>query len=178
MAEPAGNWRKIRRLDSRQWRVLLGTPPILLITWFRLRYRGFRTTLRKAAPAAESRRPADEQLGTARDIAYAHAVAVRYGPWRPRCLPRSLSLAWFLGRRGIPFEIRIGLPKGGGKEGETRLDFEAHAWVEHAGVVLNDRQDIADDYREFGDVIGRSELVRDGVGLGLSEHVRNKNHRE
>jgi len=89
-------------------------------------------------------------MSLAKDTAYALAVAVKYGPWRPLCLLRSLTLGWFLGRKGIPFEVKIGVP--GGKVGTGQLgkpDFTAHAWVEHNGVVLNDKEDVASEYAAF-----------------------------
>lgn len=48
------------------------------------------------------------------------------------CLHRSLALWWLLARRGIASEVRIGTRRLHGR-------FEAHAWVELAGVALNDR---------------------------------------
>lgn len=146
MNESAGKWARLGRLSGWQWRVLLGTPVLLLLTRHRLGRLGYRETLRRASPDADSGRPPSEQMQDARDAAYAVAAAVKYGPWRPRCLLRSLTLGWFLGRRGIPFEIRIGLPEGARP---ASLDFDAHAWVEHAGEVLNDREDVAQQYRVF-----------------------------
>ena len=69
-------------------------------------------------------------------------LAVRWGPYRPNCLQRSLVLWWLLRQQGLGSEFRIG----------TRLRdgvFEAHAWVERAGRVLNDRQDIGEHYTPF-----------------------------
>ena len=85
------------------------------------------------------------------------AAAVRYGPWRPRCLLRSLTLARYLGRRGIACEVRIGLPaEQGGAAPGADLDFSAHAWVEYDGVVLNDRDDVAALYAPFDLPSGQS----------------------
>jgi hypothetical protein len=133
-----------------QWRVLANTPWALLRTWSSLRLRGYGKTLAAMRPARPSELSADQQLGLARETAYAVAVAIKYGPWRPLCLLRSLVLGRFLGRKGIPFEVRIGVP--GGKSvisANGNLDFTAHAWVEHAGVVLNDKQDIANEFAPF-----------------------------
>ena len=103
-----------------------------------------------ARPARPSHLPAEEQLSVARDTAYALAVAVKYGPWRPLCLLRSLTLGWFLGRRGICFELRIGVPGGKPVSSPTgNPDFTAHAWVEYAGTVLNDKPDIASEFAAF-----------------------------
>lgn len=58
------------------------------------------------------------------------------------CLVRSLTLAWLLERRGIPSEVRIGVRRLAG-------GFEAHAWVEAAGTVLNDGADVVKRYTAF-----------------------------
>jgi hypothetical protein len=139
---------KLTRLSGWQWRVLLSAPWVLASTALRLRYGGFRSTLARVQPAVSSCLTAQQQLTLARDTAFALAVAVKYGPWRPRCLLRSLALGRYLGRLGIPFEIRIGLPSGT-ESALANPDFSAHAWVEHAGEVLNDRADAAQVYRAF-----------------------------
>lgn len=54
--------------------------------------------------------------------------------WTVSCLTRSFLLLWLLRCYGITAELRIGV----------RLDngvFGAHAWVEHNGVPLNDRDE-------------------------------------
>lgn len=47
------------------------------------------------------------------------------------CLHRSLALWWLLGRRGLTSQIRIGTRRLHGQ-------FEAHAWVECDGAIVND----------------------------------------
>jgi hypothetical protein len=70
-------------------------------------------------------------LGIARIV----AIAARHGLCRPKCLTRSLVLWWFLRRRKIDGDLRIGVqPKGD--------QLEAHAWVTFQGVVLNDGDDV------------------------------------
>jgi hypothetical protein len=59
-------------------------------------------------------------------------VASRYHPVRARCLHRSLALHRWLLQDGLPSELRIGVRK---EDGELK----AHAWVELAGRVINDR---------------------------------------
>jgi len=150
LADSPGRFRQLGQLTGWQWRVLLGSPFILFITWSRLRSVGYKQTLRKAQPVKQSRLSAAEQLELAKDTAYALAVAVKYGPWKPLCLLRSLALGWFLGRKGIAFDVRIGVPGEKSISGsEGKLDFSAHAWVEHAGVVLNDKEDVTGDFNVF-----------------------------
>lgn len=64
--------------------------------------------------------------------------------FRPSCLERSLGLWWVLRRRGFEARLRIGGRKIGAR-------FEAHAWVECAGVSLGDAGDEQDQFSIFGD---------------------------
>ena len=149
-AELDGPAAKLRRLDAWHWRVMLSTPFILLLTWCRLQTGGYRKTLAAAQPSGPALAATGERLQRARETSYAVAVAVKYGPWRPRCLLRSLALGWFLGRRGIPFDLRIGVPaRGRGTPATVSPDFSAHAWVEVEGVVVNDRDDVGDRHVPF-----------------------------
>lgn len=63
-------------------------------------------------------------------------LAARILPLHTSCLARSLCLAWLLRRQGIACTVRIGA-----RMVDKRLD--AHAWVECAGVPLNDDADVA-----------------------------------
>jgi len=76
----------------------------------------------------------------ARRTARLVAVAARFAGGT--CLARSLVLASLLQRRGIPAQLRIGVRK-------SEKGFEAHAWVEAAGAVLNDTQDVAERFAAF-----------------------------
>lgn len=82
--------------------------------------------------------PADVSPDGARDANRCRAAAIsrlvdtaaRYTVTNT-CLHRSLALWWLLGRRGVPSQIRMGTRRLHGR-------FEAHAWVECAGLVVND----------------------------------------
>jgi hypothetical protein len=150
VAEAAGKWSRLAALSGRQWWIMLSAPAVLTLVWFRLRTSGYRKTLAAVQPVGAGPSSDAEQLALARDTAYALAVAVKYGPWRPQCLLRSLALGWYLGRQGIAFELRLGVPAAAaGVAGRRAVDFTAHAWVEHAGVVLNDRNSVAREFRPF-----------------------------
>ncbi len=138
--------RKLMQLSAWQWRVLLGSVIIVPFVYMRLRLGGSKTTLDAAlrSDTARSGLTAEDELALAKQTAYAMAAAVKYGLWKPNCLTRSLALGWFLSRRKIPFEIKIGVP--GRKENPA---FTAHAWVESSGVVLNDKKDVAAEYSPF-----------------------------
>jgi len=53
-----------------------------------------------------------------------------------------MTLWWMLRREGIPGELYIGARKEEGR-------FEAHAWVELGGQVLNDGAEVHQHYARF-----------------------------
>jgi len=137
-------------MSRAQWGVVAAAPFIMGLQALRLRRLGYRETLAKIPKTTGSSDNAASRLQQAQETEYAVRLAMRAGPWRPRCLLRSLTLAWFLSRQGIAFHLRIGAPvKGTRMPDGLPPGFHAHAWVEHAGVVLNDRLDIAADYAPF-----------------------------
>ena len=73
------------------------------------------------------------------EVARVVDMASRYTPVSNTCLHRSLALWWLLRRRGFDSSLRLGMRRHDGR-------FEAHAWVEHGGVILNDHQAAAHDY--------------------------------
>lgn len=75
-------------------------------------------------------------------LAEAVNIAARHTPFHATCLTRSLLLCWLLRRRGVSSELRIGVNLSAGM-------LRAHAWVECAGQPVNDRADIADEFRPF-----------------------------
>jgi hypothetical protein len=68
--------------------------------------------------------------------------AARYGLFADTCLTRSLLLGWLLRRKGIDTQLRIGVRLIDGT-------LDAHAWVEYAGIPINDRIDIGSVYSPF-----------------------------
>lgn len=149
MTERITTAQKLLALKRAQWFVILRAPFVLLVTWRRLRKYGYQHTLRMIPPVPGGL-SGEEQMLRAKDTAYAFAVAVKFGPWWPKCLLRSLALGWFLARGGVPFQLRIGVPSGQARlHMDSPVDFSAHAWVEHAGVVLNDRKGVAGEFAAF-----------------------------
>jgi len=65
-------------------------------------------------------------------IAHIVHAAGREGFLTGACLERALALWWLLRWRHFPAELRIGARRQDGR-------FEAHAWIELDGVVLNDK---------------------------------------
>lgn len=64
-----------------------------------------------------------------------------YQPWA-NCLKKSLVLWSLLRQQGICSEVKIGVRRNAGA-------FEAHAWVERDGNVLNDVRDVGDRFAAF-----------------------------
>lgn len=127
-------WKKLRRfsdLDAHARGVFLRAAVALPMIAQSLRRRGFRATRKTLLRLSGlgSRAPGDPQCAavTARMV----RVAARHCLCRPSCLEESLTLWWLLARQGIDSEIRIGVRK-------DSLSFAAHAWVESAGVALNE----------------------------------------
>ncbi|MGC1188506.1 MAG: lasso peptide biosynthesis B2 protein [Candidatus Acidiferrales bacterium] len=147
-------WKGFWRLAPRERRVVLRAGMMLSLTVVALRVLGFprwRGRLEKYvanAPAAGG--DAASRLALAREVTGLATKAERRGPLRPNCLERSLVLWWLLRRRGLPAELRIGARK-------ENARFEAHAWVELEGEVLNDSETVHKHYARFDGPIASTE---------------------
>lgn len=64
-------------------------------------------------------------------------------PFAGRCLARSLTAWWLLGRQGIRTNLKIGIEKKNGK-------VQAHAWLEYNEKPL-DYRNVAETYTVFDD---------------------------
>lgn len=69
-------------------------------------------------------------------------MAGRYTPRWANCLKRSLVLWYLLRCQGINTGLRIGVRR-------VRGEFQAHAWLEYQGKVLNDVPEIHTVYAAF-----------------------------
>jgi hypothetical protein len=139
----ARRWARLRSLDAAQWRVLLVSIVLVPLIELSLRLRGFGWTARQLA----SRSDAPARLpDVAEGRATAEAVAIVAGRRLvgARCLGRSLVLWFLLRRQGIDADLLIGTA---GAEG-GRLP--AHAWVQVAGVPVNDVADVGERFGSFG----------------------------
>ncbi|HTC63023.1 MAG TPA: lasso peptide biosynthesis B2 protein [Candidatus Saccharimonadales bacterium] len=85
---------------------------------------------------------ADSQRETALRSVRALRSAELHGLSSPNCLERSITLWWILRRDGVESELRIGARKKDGR-------FEAHAWIELGGQVLNDDIEVHQHYARF-----------------------------
>jgi hypothetical protein len=157
-------WRGFWRLKPAERRIVLEAATTLSATWVGLRVLGFRrwnATIERfpfEKSVEADRRSASRVNPSTVDMASAIAMkldlAARHLFFRTNCLERSLALRWLLRRRGIAAELRIGARK------ESAL-FEAHAWIELDGVVLNDPDEEHLHFAPFkGEITGLETQTR------------------
>lgn len=87
--------------------------------------------------------PIEQTRANVRRTAQMVAVACRRQPLRSSCLPRTIVLWSLLRRRGIATDVRIGA------RSNSQGEFQAHAWLEWNGEVLNDVVDVGRQYLPF-----------------------------
>jgi len=107
----------------------------LIVTFMKLmlRVRGFQSTIewirRRVLDVPETGDAAPAILKTVeRSVAMAGALY----PGRAMCLEQSLTLYYLLRRQGVPVRYC---------QGVQPFPFQAHAWVEYLGEVINDVPD-------------------------------------
>ncbi len=137
--------RQLSEFSSPERKVLLIALLLLPITAIALQIKGFRWTqafYNKCSPNNISRNSVSSQLLEARSTARMVTIAANHGPYRANCLKKSLVTWWWLTKKGIQSELKIGVNKEAG-------DFNAHAWIEFQGVVVNDRAEINEQFSIF-----------------------------
>jgi hypothetical protein len=150
-----GKWRRFRQLAPEDRGLVLRGTALLSLTMLGLRTMNFRRCKELiqqfSLPCSPPQRiEANRQLERGRKIVSAMHAVEGNSPWRPNCLERSLALWWFLRLDHIEGELHIGARKE-----ESR--FEAHAWVEWNGYVVNDSPDIHEHYARFDAPIAAAE---------------------
>jgi hypothetical protein len=151
-------WKRFWRLSAAERRIVLAAAAMLIATRAALRlvsFRAWKAVLQSTiphqppqahVPAADKdamRPSALEPSQPAGVLVRLDAAASRHLIFRARCLERSLVLWWLLRRRRIPAELCIGASKQTG-------NFEAHAWVELDGTVLDDSEEARRHFIPFG----------------------------
>lgn len=134
---------RLRALSFAELRLLLQAPLVLPVVALALRRYGLSAVQERLLASAAPTTSAEPDRARAERISWCVQVAAAYGPWPANCLQRSVVLCWFLHRRGLHGDLRIGVRR----TEDDRLDF--HAWVEHDGVVINDRRDVRERYATF-----------------------------
>lgn len=136
-------WPRLRALRLDELRLLLEAPLALPAVALALRRYGLNAVQARLLSSADPTSVARPDRARAERISWCVQIAAAYGPWPANCLQRSVILCWFLHRRGLHGDLRIGVRR----TEDNRLDF--HAWVEHDGVVINDRRDVRERYATF-----------------------------
>ncbi|MGA8144871.1 MAG: lasso peptide biosynthesis B2 protein [Candidatus Acidiferrales bacterium] len=126
-------WHRYRRLTGTDRTVVLEAAAALPAISIAIRLGGFRVC-KAALKDSRARSNADANaagtLEAAQRIARLEAATARNLFFRATCLEQSLVLRWLLRRRGMNADLRIGARKEADR-------FEAHAWVELNGAVLD-----------------------------------------
>jgi hypothetical protein len=156
-------WRTWRALSAADWGRLGLAYLALGRLDLALRTLGFRRVAHHLATTrgAASRPAGPREIARARRYARLIDVAARHHLVRAHCLHRSLVLHAWLRHEGLPSEFLIGVRKEGSH-------LRAHAWVELAGQVVNDRPAAVAPFaplgRGRGASVGGQAIERDLVG--------------
>jgi transglutaminase superfamily protein len=138
-------WAKFRALSWPERRIVVAAAvwqPLFSLGLRVIGLRQFQTWLRRANPQIESSLSIDEIVR----IATLVNIAALNVPFHSTCLTRSLLLGWILQRRGITSQLCIGVRL-------TQGVLDAHAWVEYAGVPINDRPDVGEQFAPFTEIL-------------------------
>jgi hypothetical protein len=140
-------WRRFRKRPPEDRILILRAALILPLTEIGLRLFGFRRwkeLIEKFSQPAQLSQSLSEDMQREKALRAVRAVrsVELHGPTNPNCLERSMTLWWMLRRDAVDAELRIGARKESGR-------FEAHAWVELSGQVLNDGAEVHQHYARF-----------------------------
>lgn len=90
---------------------------------------------------------AGEAKRMAEAVARVKRAALSYRPGA-RCLPQAVAITRLLRRAGYPVTLVVAV---------RRFPFAAHAWVECAGEILTDRQEVKREFRPI--LVSEPELA-------------------
>ncbi|MDQ1315294.1 MAG: hypothetical protein QG662_1403 [Pseudomonadota bacterium] len=142
---------RFRALPPRDRRTVLSAMALLPLFWIALHLLGLQrlqARLHRQPRPRSSPPDLDEmkRLGALVNSTSRHVL----GP--ANCLTRSLYLWWLLRRKGVYCHLRIGVRLSEGA-------LEAHAWVERAGIPLNDRHDVGALFDAFAEPMSPSRFL-------------------
>lgn len=124
--------RRWRELKGRQQAWLAVFVVVLPLVRLSLRTRGYARTrawVERWSAKAHQRLPSRLDVHAADELARLAGIAGHRGVIAATCLPQALAVYGAIRRRGLAPSLQIGVRK---LEG----NFEAHAWVELAGIAL------------------------------------------
>lgn len=141
-------WEPLKRynaLDGEARRMFWRALALLPLVRLSLRIRGYKKTqewLDRRLAGSDALQHASYGNASLERTCRMVSVAVHYGIGNSSCLDESLVLWYLLRSQGVATSLRIGVRK----ENE---EFAAHAWVEHEGVALNQKEEIHRHYAAF-----------------------------
>jgi hypothetical protein len=134
---------KLVRLTREEWVHLFAALWWLPITSLSLRINGYQKTLNSFSQPEIGQGSGElEGLALAKRISRMVSIAVHYGPFRVKCLCRSLVVIRMMRAHGLQADLVFGAALEG-------KQFGAHAWVEYGGEVVNDRDDVDAVFGQF-----------------------------
>ena len=148
LTRKVGKFRRLTWQDRRTFAVAVALLPLF---WLRLRYgrnpaatNMLASADRPHPPSPSEAPPLGDSEPTVEIAALRHqAELVNQAAWQVlpegNCLTRSIYLQWWLRRRGVRTDLRIGVQRRDGK-------IHAHAWVEYLGNSLNDSPRVGSDF--------------------------------
>lgn len=140
------SWRKFQQLSGVERSLLMQSLLLLPLIALALHFLGFRRLHAALAQLLPNPTSSPQKPSDAATTAQMVLLANRRGFYRANCLQQSLVLWALLRRQGMASDLRIGVRKAEGK-------FEAHAWVEYRGCVLNDCQEVRQQFTPFAEAI-------------------------
>ena len=142
--------QKLFALTPNQWYLLISALILLPIIRLSLYLFGFKKTYNKILIFCindQFRTDFDSaQFLEAQTVARMIDIAAAHGLHQANCLTRSLLLILVLKKQNIPCQLMIGAYE---QKNIDKNDFEAHAWVESGGNVLNDQSNISTRFKAF-----------------------------
>lgn len=142
---------RFRALPPAERRIVIAAMTRLPLFWIGLRLLGLQrlqARLQRMPPGP----PTTPDSAELQRMGYLVNAAANQAVGPANCLTRSLYLWWLLRRRGVESELRIGVRLADGA-------LEAHAWVEHGGVPINDRPDVSADFPPFAEPVSPSRFT-------------------
>lgn len=137
-------WSRWGELTSQQRIEMARATVELPWMWRRLQRQGLKAVHENIRQRRDSSRGTPLPHDHVRLLAEAVNLAATHSPFHVTCLSRSLVLLQALARHSTLAELQVGV-----RMIEGRLD--AHAWITHGGVPVNDRLDIGEIYASFDD---------------------------
>ena len=138
-----GKLSKFLALTAAEKRLFLKTAMLSPLFWLGLRVFGL-ARLQSWIDHSPRAKKTSYSVAELQGIGTLVNSAARYAPGPVTCLTRSLLLRWLLRRRGIASDLRIGVQLVQGQ-------LDAHAWVEVAGVPINDAPDVGQRFAAFNE---------------------------